>query len=54
MYPGPVGQLVARELNSYLELGWLLPHDGLVERNIREVLERPVPDRPAGAASPPA
>ncbi|WP_214370844.1 hypothetical protein [Pseudonocardia sp. H11422] len=53
VYPGPVGQLVARELYAYLELGWLLPHDGLAERIIRDVLDSPAPGRPAGGASAP-
>jgi len=31
LYPGPVGELVARELVSYAELGWLVP-ETMVER----------------------
>jgi hypothetical protein len=31
LYPGPLGELVARELVSYAELGWLIP-DGMVEQ----------------------
>jgi hypothetical protein len=36
LYPGPVGELVARELVSYAELGWLVP-DGLVEQVTRHI-----------------
>jgi hypothetical protein len=31
LYPGPVGELVARELISYAELGWLVP-EAMVEQ----------------------
>lgn len=35
-YPGPVGDLLARELVSYAELGWLVP-DGVIETLVREL-----------------
>ena len=38
LYPGPVGELVARELISYAELGWLVPA-AMVERLIRQIEE---------------
>lgn len=37
LFPGAIGELLARELVSYAELGWLLP-DSLSERVIDEVL----------------
>jgi hypothetical protein len=38
LYPGPVGELVARELVSYAELGWLVPA-GVVEQVTRHIEE---------------
>jgi hypothetical protein len=38
IYPGPVGEMVARELVSYAELGWLVPH-GMVEKVTRHIEE---------------
>jgi hypothetical protein len=38
LYPGPVGELVGRELVSYAELGWLVPA-AMVERVIRHIEE---------------
>src|SRR5688572_27834215 len=38
LYPGPVGELVARELISYAELGWLVPA-AMVDRLIRQIEE---------------
>lgn len=42
-FPGAVGELVARELGSYAELGWLLQPESLPERVIGEVLGHPAP-----------
>jgi hypothetical protein len=38
LYPGPVGELVARELISYAELGWLVPAK-MVEQLTRQIEE---------------
>jgi hypothetical protein len=38
LYPGPVGEMVGRELVSYAELGWLVPA-ATVEQLIRHIEE---------------
>jgi hypothetical protein len=38
VYPGPLGELVFRELNAYVEFGYRFQHDGLIPRLAAEVL----------------
>ncbi|MCW0211741.1 MAG: hypothetical protein OJJ54_00115 [Pseudonocardia sp.] len=38
-YPGPVGEVLAAELSSYVEQGWRAPDHGLPERLVRDVLD---------------
>ena len=50
VYPGPVGQMVARELRAYAEFGHRFGTDGLIDRIASELLEEGEPpwtdDRP--------
>lgn len=46
-YPGAVGELIARELHAYHDLGWLLP-SGTVDRVVTEVLA----SNPSAASKP--
>lgn len=39
--PGPIGELVARELRSCAEFGYTLPPDALLARVAAEILARP-------------
>jgi len=38
LYPGPVGQLVHREIQAYLEFGHRLGQTGLITRLAEDVL----------------
>lgn len=50
VYPGAVGQLLARELTAYAEFGWRFPRDGLTESAVREILRQDA--NPAGLRAP--
>lgn len=41
VYPGPVGELIARELLAWEEFGYAVARDGLVERLVRHVMAIP-------------
>jgi hypothetical protein len=38
MYPGPLGELVFRELHAYADFGYRLDNDGLIPRLATAVL----------------
>lgn len=50
VYPGPVGELVARELAAYAEFGYRLTTDALIPRLATQVLGTPTRRRIAPAA----
>jgi hypothetical protein len=41
IYPGLLGELISRELNGAIELGYLDRRDTLVPRLVDEILHRP-------------
>ena len=43
VYPGAIGELVARELTAHAEFGYRFAADGLLTRLAAEVLRTPVP-----------
>jgi hypothetical protein len=38
LYPGPLGELVFRELNAHAELGYRFTNDGLIPRLVIAIL----------------
>jgi len=46
-YPGPVGELVSRELNAYADFGHRFSSDGLVPRLAEEILATPAQSQSA-------
>lgn len=48
-YPGPVGELIARELMSWDEFGYRLGSHALVSRLVDHVLEVAPPDQSGGS-----
>lgn len=42
-YPNPVGELLARELASFEDLGCVVAADGLVNRLIDHLMKTPIP-----------
>jgi hypothetical protein len=54
VYPGPVGELVGRELNAYAEFGYRFSADSLIPRLAAAVLATPAahPLPSAGQAEP--
>jgi hypothetical protein len=40
-YPGPVGQLVHREIEAYLDFGHRFAHASLITRLVEDLLESP-------------
>ncbi|OLT22297.1 hypothetical protein BJF78_07570 [Pseudonocardia sp. CNS-139] len=51
-HPGPVGEVLARELRAYALFGHRFGGDGLIHRLATEILAHPAAD-PAASASPP-
>lgn len=49
LYPGPVGELVSRELLTWDEFGYRLGGGQLVMRLIDHILAAPLPDPPVAA-----
>ena len=45
LYPGPVGELVSRELLTWEEFGYRLGGDQLVMRLVDHVLTTPIPQQ---------
>lgn len=45
-YPGPVGELIARELLAWDEFGWVLGTDALTTRLVQHVMALPPPSHP--------
>jgi len=50
LYPGPVGELVSRELLTWEEFGYRLGGSALVMRLVDQVLKSPMEARTADAA----
>ena len=50
LYPGPVGELVSRELLTWEEFGYRLGGSALVMRLVDQVLKSPMENRAADAA----
>lgn len=46
IYPGPVGELIARELDTWAELGYVIG-PGLTTRLVEHVLATPIPAKAA-------
>ena len=44
LYPGPLGELVHRELTAYADFGYRFAADALVPRLAAEILSAVVPD----------
>jgi hypothetical protein len=49
LYPGPVGELVSRELLTWEEFGYRLGGEQLVMRLVDHVLKTPIPQQVAEA-----
>jgi hypothetical protein len=49
LYPGPVGELLSRELLTWEEFGYRLGGDQLVMRLVDHVLETAIPQQGAAA-----
>jgi len=41
--PGPVGELVEREIEAWTEFGWRTEHTGLIPRLVDQVMKAPSP-----------
>lgn len=50
LYPGPVGEVIARELGIWVDFGYRLNQTGLVARLVEHVLTAHAPD--ASSADP--
>jgi hypothetical protein len=50
LYPGPVGELVSRELLTWEEFGYRLGGSALVMRLVDQVLQSPMESRAVDAA----
>jgi hypothetical protein len=44
LYPGPLGELVFRELTAYADFGYHFAGDALIPRLAAEILAKVVPD----------
>jgi hypothetical protein len=44
LYPGPLGELVHRELTAYADFGYQFSGDALIPRLAAEILAKVVPD----------
>lgn len=51
VYPGPLGELVFRELSAYAEFGYRLDTDGLIPRLAAAVLAARADHQPDGGAT---
>ncbi len=51
LYPGPVGELLSRELLTWEEFGYRLGGGQLVMRLVDDVLEAPIPQQGAADAA---
>jgi hypothetical protein len=51
VYPGPVGELVSRELLTWEEFGYRLGGSQLVMQVVDQVLKEPIPHRDTDAAA---
>jgi hypothetical protein len=49
VYPGPVGELLHRELNAYADFGVRFSGDGLIPQLAAHVLRLPLPTREVSA-----
>ncbi len=47
VYPGPAGQVLARELNAWAEMGWRYGGSELMRRLARDILTREEPKEAA-------
>jgi hypothetical protein len=45
LHPGPLGELVHRELSAYAEFGYRFSADALIPRLVAEILATPVQER---------
>jgi hypothetical protein len=45
LLPGPLGELVHRELTAYADFGYRFSSDALIPRLVAEILATPVMDR---------
>lgn len=45
-YPGPIGELVSRELLTWHEIGWRLGHGQIIMRAVQELLATAPPVEP--------
>jgi hypothetical protein len=43
LWPGPVGELVEREIEAWTEFGWRTEHTGLIPRLVDQVMKAPSP-----------
>lgn len=43
LYPGPVGALVSREINDWVDFGYVLANDGLIMRAVENILGTKLP-----------
>lgn len=53
LFPGPLGELVSRELAAYADFGHRFTQDGLIARLAEDVLTTPVALHPAPVTDPP-
>lgn len=51
VYPGPLGELVARELNAFAEFGFRFTADALIPRLATQVLATPSLEAPRSDAA---
>ncbi|GAA1283367.1 hypothetical protein GCM10009609_55180 [Pseudonocardia aurantiaca] len=50
-HPGPVGEVLARELRAYAQFGYRFGTDGLLDRLAGDILARPAVDTAASASA---
>ena len=43
LYPGPVGDLVRRELEAWLDLGWRFRNGDRIVQLVRHIMDTPLP-----------
>ncbi len=46
VYPGPVGELISREIMAWEDFGFRLSHDNTIMNVVRHVLTAPTPGEP--------
>ena len=49
LFPGPIGELISREIQAYLGFGFRFDRDGLIARLAERVLTTELPIRPGAA-----